>query len=219
VHLRCDLSRLRSIPASGDHAQSFGQRQPCLRLVPPLPFLVASAVCSGWSPAGLLHPAADHGVRQVSGPSLSLFQRAVHRSFVAMTPCAGFSITARSRRIALRHQFTTRAWLPFRAPPRAEDDVENSEGRCPFPLASTPYEAFPSPGAVPRHRGPSLLVVSGQRASFRNHSLPTGCARWACPRWANAFALPFDLKVLLPCRVRCPHPALPPGRCPMLPWA
>lgn len=35
--------------------------------VPPLPFLPASASCSARAPAGLLHPAPDHGVRSVSG--------------------------------------------------------------------------------------------------------------------------------------------------------
>lgn len=40
---------------------------PGFTLVPPLPFLTASAACSALRAAGLLHPAADHGVRQVVG--------------------------------------------------------------------------------------------------------------------------------------------------------
>lgn len=37
--------------------------------------------------------------------------------------------------------------------------------------------------------------------------------------WRDDFSPPVDLKVLLPCRVRCDHMALPPCDCPMLPWA
>jgi len=47
---------------------TFGTRLLHLTLVPPLPFLPASAVYSAHQTTGLLHPAADHGVRHVSGP-------------------------------------------------------------------------------------------------------------------------------------------------------
>jgi hypothetical protein len=47
----------------------FGPGLPRPGLVPPLPFLPASTVCSTWHFAGLLHPAADPGVRHVSGLS------------------------------------------------------------------------------------------------------------------------------------------------------
>jgi len=48
---------------------TFGPGLPRPGLVPPLPFLPASTVCSTWHFAGLLHPAADPGVRHVSGRS------------------------------------------------------------------------------------------------------------------------------------------------------
>jgi hypothetical protein len=48
-------------------AAAFGPELPASGLVPPLPFLPASTVCSARYLAGLLHPAADHGVRPVSG--------------------------------------------------------------------------------------------------------------------------------------------------------
>lgn len=45
---------------------SIGTRLPSLIRVPPAPFLTTSVVFSGDYPAGLLHPAADYGVRRVS---------------------------------------------------------------------------------------------------------------------------------------------------------
>jgi hypothetical protein len=44
----------------------FGSDLPGSELVPPLPFLPASTVCSARRPAGLLRPAAGHGVRHIS---------------------------------------------------------------------------------------------------------------------------------------------------------
>lgn len=41
-------------------------------LVPPLPFLTTSTVCSSRDPAGLLHPADDHGVHLVSSRPTTL---------------------------------------------------------------------------------------------------------------------------------------------------
>jgi hypothetical protein len=58
----------RGVRASQDSGTTFGSKLPPFELVPPLPFLPASAVCSAGPVAGLLHPAADHGVRHVSGP-------------------------------------------------------------------------------------------------------------------------------------------------------
>jgi hypothetical protein len=51
-----------------------------LVLVPSLPFLPASTVCSARSPAGLLHPAPDHGVRLVSGDIARTTSRRNQRS-------------------------------------------------------------------------------------------------------------------------------------------
>ena len=54
---------------------SFGSKLPRSELVPPLPFLSTSAVCSAGHPAGLLHPATGHGVRRVSGLPLPFARR------------------------------------------------------------------------------------------------------------------------------------------------
>jgi hypothetical protein len=47
-------------------AATFGPEMPASGLVPPLPFLPATTVCSARCLAGLLRPAADRGVRYVS---------------------------------------------------------------------------------------------------------------------------------------------------------
>jgi hypothetical protein len=51
-----------------DTASTFGPELPPSGLVPPLSFLPTSTVFSAGYVAGLLQPAADHGVRHVSGP-------------------------------------------------------------------------------------------------------------------------------------------------------
>ena len=56
---------------SPSDAAAFGPDLPRSGLVPPLPFLPASAVCSAGHLSGLLHPETDHGVRQVSEPLCS----------------------------------------------------------------------------------------------------------------------------------------------------
>jgi hypothetical protein len=50
-------------------SQTSATRMPPSSLLPPLPFLPTSAVCSAQNLAGLLHPAANHGVHPVSDPS------------------------------------------------------------------------------------------------------------------------------------------------------
>ena len=57
--------------ASQDAAVTFGPEMPLSGLVPSLSFFPTSTVCSAKHLAGLLHPAADHGVRHVFGPSLA----------------------------------------------------------------------------------------------------------------------------------------------------
>jgi hypothetical protein len=59
-------ARVHSRSDFGEEAPTFGSDLPRSELVPPLPFLPASTVFSARRPAGLLHPAADTGVRHVS---------------------------------------------------------------------------------------------------------------------------------------------------------
>lgn len=127
---------------------------PSRALVPPLPFHPTPTVSASSCLAGLLHPAASHGVRRVS-------------------------------------IFAGRTEVP-------RDGCEVS------PQRRKPFEAFPSPVAVPRHRGRSLLAVG--RASLhvsaeaRTPSIPSPTSR-CCSTGeavANALPLPAECCTLLP---------------------
>jgi hypothetical protein len=54
--------------------------------VPSSPFLPASTVSSAQNPAGLLQPAAGHGVRHVSAPLQTLARVAAHKNLPAVPP-------------------------------------------------------------------------------------------------------------------------------------
>jgi hypothetical protein len=74
-----DMSTARPLPGEVPRkrvASSFGPGLPPPGLVPPLPFLPAPTVYSAPCLAGLLHPAADHGVRHVSGSNVVTLPRA-----------------------------------------------------------------------------------------------------------------------------------------------
>jgi len=61
-----DMRTLRPLRADcSEEPSALGSRLPSCKHVPSLPFFPASTVCSARSVAGLLHPAADHGVRHV----------------------------------------------------------------------------------------------------------------------------------------------------------
>lgn len=72
---------------------TFGLGLPCPRLVPSLPFLSASTAYSTHCFAGLLHPAAGHGVRHVSSSCGSVFsvRDPVHLGGVTTTSVCGVS--------------------------------------------------------------------------------------------------------------------------------
>jgi len=126
---------------------------PTSRLVPPLPFFPASTVCSAVHFAGFLRPASDHGVRHVSR-SLKRISRQRSQGAPArpaasvlrrgpQLPSPSFRFPSNLRRgqqaRGLRHQ------------------AHASWGS--IPSGATPFEAFPSPTAVPRHRGRCPLAV------------------------------------------------------------
>jgi hypothetical protein len=78
------------------------------------------------------------------------------------------------------------------------------------PDGASPFEAFPSTAAVPRHRDRCPLAVLPR--------LPSQSSSIAAPDPVRV-RLSVDLRALLRRRVRCSVPAFPPKRCPMLPWA
>jgi len=68
-HPSADISPMRPVPACylSKEIAAFGPTLPSVRHLPSLPFLSASTVYAACCLAGLLHPAASHGVRVVSG--------------------------------------------------------------------------------------------------------------------------------------------------------
>ena len=136
--------------ASRDATVAFGPEMPSSGLVPSLPFFPTSTVCSAKHLAGLLHPAADHGVRHVSGPSslpLSGLSAVEHQSR-SCAPCGAHyrrAATPPSQRL-LRAAVWQARWRWLR-------------GAGSFPGGAKPFGAFPSPAAVPCHHGRCPLAV------------------------------------------------------------
>jgi len=77
--------------------------------VPLLPFLTTSAACSTRRPAGLLHPAAGHGVRRVSSPEARPVSRPSPAPFPRRHTLRSFSLacsrTASPRPLPSRRSF------------------------------------------------------------------------------------------------------------------
>jgi len=147
----------------------FGLSSPGLRLVPLLPFLPASAAFSAHRSPGLLHPAADHGVRQVAGitawsaaPSLLGTGLVVPTPSVDGVSCFLRSTTAldrsRPRELPSRGGLLGLASVSGCLPgtPRV------FPAQLPFPLAYYPSKSFPhrQPFRVTAVSAPSPLPPS-----------------------------------------------------------
>jgi hypothetical protein len=237
-----DISSARPLSAAAPRkrgASTLGPGLPSPELVPSLLFFPASTVYSAQCLAGLLHPAADHGVRHVSGTSavtLSCATRCASDS--VYPPCPGAS---RSRPPLPRTSpgllgppdactlARVRASLARPAPLRARFGVatsaspssafrcssvcdrqagcghrsrESFPARC-LPRDAPPFGVFPSPIAVPRHRGPMPSRRSAPRPSRRS----------ALPLLSGSRSGAAGLKALLHRRVRSSTLAHP---CPRL---
>jgi hypothetical protein len=96
----------------------------------------------------------------------------------------------------------------FRASPRAPR--KRGSRLDAVPGGATPFGAFPSTSAVPRHRGPYPLAVPPRSRGFPSR-VATGSvtARSRPPTSGSCSAAESVARV----------PALPPSRGPMLPWA
>jgi hypothetical protein len=95
-----DMSSARPLPARGPRKRvspTIGPGLPPPGHVPSLPFLATSTVFSAQCLAGLLHPAADHGVRHVSG------------SITVTRPCATDALPTRCLHRALARPAATPA--------------------------------------------------------------------------------------------------------------
>jgi hypothetical protein len=132
------------------HAAAFGPKLPDFGLVPPLPFLPAPTVYSARYLAGLLHPAADHGVRLVSGDA----------GVPAASPRPGTPEGARQPEEA-GERFT--AHVPF---PRRKDPSERSPRRQPCRV--TTAHALSSSGTQ-RHRTSTIPGDGSGHGAQRRH--------------------------------------------------
>jgi hypothetical protein len=182
------VRRSRRTSTRGDAAVAFGPELPRSGLVPPVSFFPTSTVCSAWYLAGLLRPAADHGVRHVSGPGT----------------CTS-SGSARSRQPPGRRRFPREdRCRPDRVPafPVAPEGFRSglaTGGRAhdrAFPGGAVPFEAFPSPAAVPRHRDLCPLAV-GLASVGTSVAFPQGKCTLV------RLVAVVDLRALLRWRVRC----------------
>jgi len=142
-----------------------GLMLPSIRHLPSLSFLPTSTVYSANCSAGLLHPAASHGVRAVS-------------SWASLPLCHHISWSSR-----------------------------------PFPSSLlTPFEAFPSLKAVPRHRGRCHPAVASSHRFQCASAQPYGFTPSSSP--LSAIGVSADDPPLLPWAL-FPFKALPSFRLPI----
>jgi hypothetical protein len=145
------------------HGATFGPGLPRPGLVPPLPFLPASTACSIWCFAGLLHPAADHGVRHVSGLSGRGARPALPSPAEAGTCGRGVPVlSSRSpRRLPARVRFASCCGAGATPGGLARSRGE-ARSRFPwtFPNGAPPFGAFPSSAAVPRQPNLSAALLA-----------------------------------------------------------
>jgi hypothetical protein len=180
---------------------AFGPELPPSGLVPPLSFLPTSAAFSAGHRAGLLRPAADHGVRHVSGPSVVRFA-AVRKEPPLARPGMGlsyhpgllrsplpFPVSGEAVCFCFHHKWLARA----RVLPRWRHTLRSVSLTC---------SRATSPWSLPSRR-------------CSRFALPSTCV--SCEEHAAGFAL-VGSSTSGPCsarRVRCVHSTLPPknARC------
>lgn len=185
----------------------FGRFSPCPQRVPSLPFLTTSTVSSVPWAAGLLHPAADHGVHLVSSsiPPAS----PVASSKVPLRLCCQPSQHTASERGAVRSaRAPVTAWRlpplavpvsfrPERSPLKCHDPSKFSPPVQLTPRHPTFRPASPPLGAVPRP------VKSPQCHAFSSLDFLSSDSDTLLPFLRRSAALPprpsvpLDLKVLL----------------------
>jgi len=154
-------ARVRSRPPRG---VVFGRVLPNTRRLPPLSFLPTSAACSANCSAGLLHPAASHGVRAVSSAAsrrLCLHNRWSSAPFPGslLTPFEAFpSLEAASRHRDRCHPAVSLVFVSESQPSTSwlYSSRESVAGRHGFPRRSARcFLGLSSPSRrSPRHRCP-----------------------------------------------------------------
>jgi hypothetical protein len=185
-----------SVPASQARPATFGPGLPLPRLVPSLSFLPTSTAFSAHRLAGLLHPATDHGVRYVSD-YLPRFLRAHPAPFgpgrrlapphfqprqvgYASPPGPYHLHLAKCLHLARLKSCVPHPVASTRVTPPAKDRTWHC-GRDSWDRihpgdrlsrSAPPFGAFPSPAAVPRHRGHCLLAVRLRTSTCLRVSAP-----------------------------------------------
>lgn len=188
------MSAIRPVRAGDlERPPAFDSELPTSECLPPLPFLATLAVCSGTHRAGLLHPAADHGIHVVSSSEPALLGLSPegsrpagdHRAYRSSRKNHGVAWKPQqrsSRNVCYPRRAHTLRSLPLAlrlvASPRGRPKPKT---RSPLPLPSRRWALFPS--------------------CFSNSSEEVPVGRFG----PNA----VDLKALRRVRVRCASSALP----------
>lgn len=203
IRTRCPL------PASArskNRSSAFGTEPPRSALVPSMPFLPATTACSTRYAAGLLHPAADHGVRQVSGSSLRAAAVSLRCSPLPGDPKAALhraSVPTRSKRPHVQCALPQSRRTAFTNVGRASSPVPQRFGAIATSLPRPPFNRARPASArkLPRPRGDRTAAVfrlgSGISRTFPKedsrvprHGLhlhePEGSREFRSMRWASA---------------------------------
>jgi len=199
---------------------TFDRSIPSNRFVPFPPFLTTSTVYSTQSFAGLLHPAASHGVRPVSHRFFSSkrLTEASPQFSRARNPAEAIILTL--ERCPLRFQFVIRRRLPAPAEVRRNDSMIIPSGASTlrsFPLhLSCTIVTTRSPcchaSPVPPSGHPLTLLLSAPFFQFPPQPFPILTS-------AGVQVTSLNLRVLSRDAVRCTDIPLPVYPYPLLPWA
>lgn len=199
---------------------TFDRSIPSNRFVPFSPFLATSTVCSAQSLAGLLHPAASHGVRPVS-----------HRFFLLERPTEASPQLPRARnpaeaiiptlkRCPLRFQSIIRRRRPAPAEARRNESMIIPSGASTlrsFPLhfscsIVTTWSPCCHASPVPPSGHPLTLLLGAPFFQFPPRPLPVLTS-------AGVLVTSLNLRVLSRDAVRCTNMPFPAYPYPLLPWA
>jgi hypothetical protein len=197
-----------------------GRGQPDHLRLPSVSFLPTSTACSAHHLAGLLHPAADHGVRPVSR---------LQRPTGSGTWGSAMPPAVLPPGIFSQGRTTLRSFSPVRSHPTSAVRPKSRPHLSLTPASPT----LLLPSGRPDHSGSPRLASGPFTVGLPLSPLqPRLCSPLLSPLVWKALASPLssrtstvrlaqplDLRVFLHVQIRCTCPALPPDRCPMLPWA
>jgi hypothetical protein len=199
---------------------TFDRSIPSNRFVPFSPFLTTSTVCSAQSLAGLLHPAASHGVRPVSH-RFFLFERPTEAS--PQLPQArnkAEAIIPTLKHCPLRFQSIIRRRRPAPVEARRNESMIIPSGASTlrsFPLhlscaIVTTWLPCCHASPIPPSGHPLTLLLGAPFFQFPPQPLPVLTS-------AGVQVTSLNLRVLSRDAVRCTDTPFPAYPYPLLPWA